>query len=51
MCAACSTAYQAEVEAFKKERQYYSQAKGMLYPKTRMRSALRRIMTDESWEN
>ena len=51
MCAPCSEAYQKELEQFKKERQYYAQAKGMLYPKQRLRTALRRIQTDESWDN
>jgi len=51
MCANCSEAYQREQEVFKKERQYYAQAKGVLYPKQRLRTALRRIQTNESWDN
>ena len=51
MCTACSLAYQREMDQFKKERQYYANAKGMLYPKQRLRTALRRIHTGEQWEN
>jgi hypothetical protein len=51
MCLPCAATYQKEVEQFKKERQYYANAKAMLYPKERLRTALRRIATGEQWEN
>ena len=51
MCLPCAATYQKEVEQFKKERQYYANAKAMLYPKERLRTALRRIGTGEQWEN
>jgi hypothetical protein len=51
MCVPCAATYQQEMEKFKKERQYYANAKAMLYPKERLRTALRRITTGEQWEN
>ena len=51
MCVPCAAAYQEEIEQFKKERQYYANAKAVLYPKERLQTALRRIMTGEKWEN
>ena len=47
MCVPCAAAYQEEIEQFKKERQYYANAKAVLYPKERLQTALRRIMTGE----
>lgn len=50
LCKPCGRVYRQEDERFEKEREYYSNAKAMLYPKTQHRIRLKRLKSSEVWE-
>lgn len=50
LCKSCSSVHKHEDERFEKEREYYSNAKAMLYPKTQHVLRLKRLKSAEAWE-
>lgn len=50
LCKSCSKVYMQEDERFEKEREYYSNAKAMLYPKKQHTVRLKRLKSAEVWE-
>lgn len=50
LCKSCSNVYKQEEERFQREREYYSNAKAMLYPKTQHTVRLKRLKSAEVWE-
>ena len=50
LCKSCSSVYKQEDARFEKEREYYSNAKAMLYPKKQHTVRLKRLKSAEVWE-
>lgn len=50
LCKPCSRVHEDDDERFEKEREYYSKAKEMLYPKQEHKVRLKRLKSAEVWE-